>query len=303
MPEPLPADPLAEFDTRSAPDMITLLERATSANLDADCRQGSADVIEAPGTLIATGDLHDNPVNLAQVERLAGHGTDRIEAHLTLHEVIHSDRLVGGVDLSHRALLRIAALKAGHPEHVHTILANHELAQIIGSGIVKDGVRVVEAFNAGVEYVFRDEAPGVQRAIDGFIRSMALALISGRGSGNGFLCAHSLPGPDVWDRFDFGILDRPLTDEDYTPRQGSAHLLTWGRRQKPEQMCELAERWGVELFILGHDHAESGYLPKPPNAIVLNSDHARGVALRIDLANPPTTVEAALDCLTPLNGE
>ena len=298
----LPADPLQGYDTRSAPAMIDLLERATDANLGAACRQGSADVIEAPGTLIATGDLHDNPVNLAHVEQLAGHGTDQVEAHLTLHEVIHSDRLVGGVDLSHRALLRIAALKAGHPEFVHTILANHELAQIIGSGIVKDGVRVVEVFNAGVEYVFSDETEAVLDAINGFIRSMPLALISGRGTGRGFLCAHSLPGPDVWDRFDFDILDRALTDEDYIPRQGSAHLITWGRRQKPEQLTELAKRWGVELFILGHDHAESGYEFKPPNAIVLNSDHAKGVAMRIDLSDPPTTMESAVECLVSLNG-
>ena len=281
--------------------MIDLLERAADANFNAKCRQGSADVIEAPGTLIATGDLHDNPVNLAHIVQLARLDADE-PAHLTLHEVIHSDRLVGGMDLSHRALLRIAALKAEYPEHVHTILANHELAQIVGSGIVKDGVRVVEAFNAGVEYVFSDDTEVVLEAINAFIRSMPVALISGRGSGRGLLCAHSLPGPDVWDRLDFNVLDRPLTEDDYTPRQGSAHLITWGRRQKPEQLLELAERWGVELFILGHDHAEAGYTLKPPNAIVLNSDHARGVAMRIDLANPPT-MATAVDCVVPLNRE
>jgi len=297
----LPADPLQGFDTRSASAMIDLLERAADANFNAQCRQGSADVIEAPGTLIATGDLHDNPVNLAHIVQLARLDADE-PAHLTLHEVIHSDRLVGGVDLSHRALLRIAALKAEYPEHVHTILANHELAQIVGSGIVKDGVRVVEAFNAGVEYVFSDDTEVVLEAINAFIRSMPVALISGRGSGRGLLCAHSLPGPDVWDRLDFNVLDRPLTEDDYTPRQGSAHLITWGRRQKPEQLLELAERWGVELFILGHDHAEAGYTLKPPNAIVLNSDHARGVAMRIDLANPPT-MATAVDCVVPLNRE
>jgi hypothetical protein len=196
--------------------------------------------------------------------------------------------------------LRIAALKAAHPEHVHTILANHELAQIIGSGIVKDGVRVVEAFNAGVEYVFADDTEPVLAAIDAFIRAMPVALISGRGSGKGLLCSHSLPGPDVWDRFDFGVIDRELDEDDYTPRQGSAHLITWGRRQKPEQLIELAERWGVELFILGHDHAEEGIAFKPPNAIVLNSDHAKGVAMRIDLANPPT-LESAMGCVIPLS--
>jgi hypothetical protein len=296
-PEP-PADPLSAYDTRSAPAVVGLLEQAAAANLDAACRRGSADVIEPIGTLIATGDLHDNPANLARVVGLARLGTDH-PAHLTLHEVIHSDRLVGGVDLSHRALLRVAALKAANPEFVHTILANHELAQIIGSGIVKDGVRVVEAFNNGVEYVFGDGAEIVLGAIDAFIRSMPVALISGRHTDKGLLCAHSLPGPDVWDRFDPGVLDRPLTRDDYTPRQGSAHLITWGRRQKPEQLTELAERWGVRLFILGHDHAETGYAFKEPNAIVLNSDHAKGVAMRVDLAKPPTPGDAG-ECMVSL---
>lgn len=292
-PDPTP-DPLSAYDTRSASAMVGLLEQAAAANLDAACRHGSADVIEPVGTLIATGDLHDNPVNLAHVAQLAklGSGNPAHLTHLTLHEVIHSDRLVGGVDLSHRALLRVAVLKAEHPEHVHTILANHELAQIIGSGIVKDGVRVVEAFNNGVEYVFGDDTEIVLAAIDTFIRSMPVALVSGRGTAQGLLCAHSLPGPDVWDRFDFDVLDRPLTQDDYTPRQGSAHLITWGRRQKPEQLVELAERWGVGLFILGHDHAEDGYAFKQPNAIVLNSDHAKGVAMRVDLAKPPTLATA-----------
>jgi len=298
----LPADPLQGLDTRSAPAMVGLLERATDANLNAACRRGSVDVIDAPGTLIATGDLHDNPVNMSRVIALAnlGPGGAADPAHLTLHEVIHSDRLVGGVDLSHRALLRVAAIKVSHPEFVHTILANHELAQIIGSGIVKDGVRVVEAFNAGVEYVFGDATEAVLGAIDGFIRSMPVALISGRGTDRGLLCAHSLPGPDVWDRFDFDVIDRELTEDDYVPRRGSAHLITWGRRQKPEQLTELARRWGVELFILGHDHAENGIAFKEPNAIVLNSDHAKGVAMRIDLAKPPT-LETAVDCVVPLD--
>ncbi len=296
-------DPLSGIDSRSVNCVVDLLDRATDANLNADCRQGSADVIEPIGTLIATGDLHDNPVNLSKVIALAnlGPASAGALAHLTLHEVIHSDRLVGGVDLSHRALLRVAVLKVAHPEFVHTILANHELAQIIGSGIVKDGVRVVEAFNGGVEYVFGDDTDAVLGAIDRFIRSMPVALVSGRGTEQGLLCSHSLPGPDVWSRFDFEVLDRVLTEDDYIPRQGSAHLITWGRRQKPEQLIELAERWGVGLFILGHDHAEDGIAFKEPNAIVLNSDHAKGVAMKIDLANPPKLGNAT-GCVISLSG-
>ncbi len=284
-------DPLASVDARSASAVAGVFREGAAANRSARCRRGSIDVIEARGELIATGDLHDNPLHFAIVDHMARLDAEETRArphrHLTLHEVIHSDRLVGGVDLSHRALLRVAALKAAEPELVHTLLANHELAQIVGSGIAKNGVRVVDAFDAGVEYVFGDGAPDVLLAIDEFIRSMPLAVVSGRGTDKGVLCAHSLPAPEMMDRFDLGVLERDLTDEDYEARRGSAHLMVWGRRHTPEQLEALAEHWGVRLFILGHQHVDEGWRTESPSAVILTSDHEKGVAMLVDLADPP----------------
>jgi len=284
-------DPLTEFDARSPLEAARVFHEAAEANLSAACRRGAVDHIGARGTLLATGDLHDNPIHFARVVQLAGlPGTDsKRPHHVTLHEVIHSDRLVGGVDLSHRALLRVAALKRKDPEEVHTLLANHELSQIVGAGIVKDGVRVVDAFNEGVEYAYGAEAPAVLDAIAAFIRSMPLALRSEapEGGAGGVLCAHSLPGPDLISRFDPDILDRDIEESDYEPRKGSAHIMVWGRRHTPELLEQLAERWGVKLFVLGHEHAPNGWELRPPNAVILNSDQETGVALKIDLADPP----------------
>ena len=102
------------------------------------------------------------------------------------------------------------------------------------------------------------------------------------------LCAHSLPGPASMGRFDATILDRELTEDDYHPRQGSVHLMVWGRGYDHDQLEDLTERWGVNLFILGHEHAEQGFAVVEPNALVLNSDHERGVYLPIDLSHEPT---------------
>ena len=90
------------------------------------------------------------------------------------------------------------------------------------------------------------------------------------------------------DRFDSSILDRELTEEDYTPRIGSAHLMVWGRGYDHDQLEDLVERWGVNLFILGHEHADNGYNIVEPNAIVLNTDHERAVYLPIDLEHEPS---------------
>tara|TARA_R110000782_G_scaffold45706_10_gene101368 strand:+ start:17346 stop:18236 length:891 start_codon:yes stop_codon:yes gene_type:complete len=283
------------LDLANAEAVIEALRAGASANRDAACRRGSIDRVEAPGRLIATGDIHDNPLNFATVVAAAGLTTgdeppSDNPAHLTLHEIIHPPTLVGGMDISYRGLTRVAALKARFPEHVHTLLANHELAQVYGAGIVKNGVRVVDAFNAGVEYVFSDDADAVQDAIKDFVMSMPLALRCVCPQGD-ILCAHSLPAAANMARFDPTILSRDLTEDDYQPRVGSAYFMVWGRGYDAELLEDLTERWGVNLFILGHEHAEHGYALVEPNALVLNTDHAKGVYLPIDLSNKPRLSE------------
>ncbi|MEM9166026.1 MAG: metallophosphoesterase [Planctomycetota bacterium] len=274
--------------------VIEAFRRGAEANRDASCRNGSIDEIRPPGKLIATGDLHDNPVHFQRLVEIAGlmpGSTSADRAHLTLHEIIHSDRLIHGMDFSYRALANVAKLKADHPEHVHTLLANHELAQLLKSLILKDGVKCVEAFEQALDYAFGSEADAVENAIDGFIRSMPLALrchcSNPAGGGFDVLSAHSLPNPAMMQRFDTMVLSRDLTDDDYTPRQGSAHLMTWGRGYDAELLEDLVERWGVNWFILGHEHTASGSMLVPPNAVVLNSDHELGVYLPLDLADMP----------------
>ncbi len=218
------------------------LRAGAHANRAAACRHGSIDIIRAPGRLIATGDLHDNPANLDAVVRAAGldgHGTP---CHLTLHELIHPPTLrPGDIDRSWRALVRVAMLKADHPELVHVLLANHELAQALGTLIHKNGVRVVDAFNAGLHADFGDQA----------------------------------------------ILSRDLRPADYESRGGSAYAMVWGRGYDADQLEDLTERWGVNLFILGHEHTPRGFALVEPNALVLNTDHDRGVYLPVDLSNKP----------------
>ncbi len=327
-------------NVQHAGEVIDLFREAARASREAGCRQGSIEVIEAPGILLATGDLHDNPFHLNRLVELGGLGgesetarqgdsetggqegretgedagalggdspvslsrsiADRCLPHVTFHEVIHSDRLLNGLDLSYRALARIAELKVGAPERVHPLLANHELAQIVGAGIVKDGVKCVEAFNDGLGYVFGDDWEGVSEALGEFIRAMPLALRCRTPTGD-ILCAHSLPATGSMGRFDTTILSRELTEADYVPRVGSAHLMVWGRGYDAEQLEDLVERWGVNLFVLGHEKADDGYLIIPPCAVVLNSDHERGVYLPIDLDHPPSLGEIP-GLVRPLGG-
>lgn len=290
--------------------VLDRLAAGAAANRSAKCRVGSIDRITGPGTLIATGDLHDNPIHFARLVEVAGMGgvDGEVETsgatagspdhsifssprHLLLHEIIHPDHLINGIDFSYRALVKVADLKARFPEHVHVVLGNHELSQIAGAGIVKDGVRVVEAFNAGIEHMFGGGADAVHEAIRDFVRSMPLALRCVTPKGD-ILCAHSVPPAAIMQRFDPSVLSRDLTEEDYEPRHGAAYLMVWGRGYDAELLEDLVERWGVNMFILGHEKVEQGAMFVPPNALVLNSDHARGVYVPIDLENPPRAEEA-----------
>lgn len=307
------------LDLRSAEAVIDAFARGAAATRSCALRRGCVEVVDRAHPcrrLIATGDLHDNPVSFARLIELAGLERDEPTAHLTLHELIHPDTLMNGMDLSYRVFAKVAALKARHPEHVHVLLANHELAQIVGAGIIKDGVNVVKAFNAGVEFVFGDEAPAVLAAMNEFIFALPLAVrFVGCGGtadvdANGvrvddrqdLLCMHSLPGPELLDRFDPSVLERELTDDDRVPRRGSAHIAVWGRGQTAELIEHLGIAWRVGTFILGHEKAEMGFFRLSPEAVVLNSDHLRGVFAEINLQSRTSAGDVVANC-RPLTTE
>ncbi|MEE8477274.1 MAG: hypothetical protein V3S19_02835, partial [Gemmatimonadales bacterium] len=216
--------------------------------------------------------------------------------HLILHEIIHSEHLVNRVDLSHRMLLRVAALIVSYPTQVCLLLANHELAQMTGKGVSKGAGDSVALFNDGLAFVYGDGWIQVAEAIKALIRALPLAARSDAG----LLCAHSLPGPRPG--FDPAVLDRDLTDADYrwgtdVGEAGSAYLMVWGRGYSAEQVETLASRWGVRLFCLGHEHVGNGIEARGPRVIVLNSDHEFATVLPIDLAGVPTAEEAVMSAI------
>ena len=274
-------------DLYDAEAVIELFDQAADALRASPRRSGSIVRLGASGRLLVTGDLHDNPVHLEKITRLA-----RLEAsddhHVVLHELIHGERLVNGMDFSHRVLARVAGLLVDRPNQVHPILGNHELSQMTGRAVSKGAGNSVEQFNDALEYVYRDGAVSVSGAIGRFIRAMPIALRSD----SGLLCAHSLPDASAMSRFDCELLDRDLQDEDYSSGEGSAHLMVWGRRHTAEQVETLAHRWEVELFCLGHQHVETGIEIKGPRVVVLNSDHDLARVLPVDLAALPSPEEA-----------
>lgn len=77
--------------------------------------------------------------------------------------------------------------------------------------------------------------------------------------------------------------------------------MTWGRGCTDDSIAPLARAWGVRLFCLGHERAETGIESRGGRVLILNSDHDFGKVLPIDLACPPSIEEAIMTAI-PLGG-
>ncbi len=291
-PDPLPG---ADLDLQDARVVIDLFQQAAEASLNTPGRSGSVVGLPERGQLVASGDLHDHGLNFLRLLRLA-RLRESPDHHIILHEMIHGPHLVNGCDLSVRTLARAAALKLNYPAQVHLLLANHDLAQLGGEGIIKDGVSVVRAFNAGVEYLYGDDAETVNRAIGQFIRSFMLAVRCA----NGIFCCHSLPSPRHLPDFDTTVIDRIPTEADLK-HHGHAYRMVWGRNHTQELADTLAAAWNCRLFVMGHQPAEMGYELEGDSMIVLASDHDHGAAIPISLDQRHSR-DALVENILPLAG-
>jgi hypothetical protein len=267
------------LNLQNASAVCEVLEEAAEANLHSPMRSGSLVGLPDQGQLLISGDVHDNRDNFRKIIAMAQ--LDKSQSnHLLLQELVHSDRLVSGKDFSYRLMVEAANLSLLYPGQVHVLLSNHELAQANNEDISKYGISLVQAFDAGLDYAFGDDADEVREAIDHYVRSLPLAVRCT----NGILCAHSLPSPFRQNAFDPMVLTRPLSEEDFASPIGSAYLMVWGRNLTQEWSAKLAGDWNVSQFVLGHQPADMGYDTCGENMLIVTSDHSHGVVLPIDLA-------------------
>ncbi len=292
---PLTPDPNAPSLNLQDPDTaIQVFQKAAAANHKDPRRKGNSIFLPQQGRLTLTGDIHDNPRNYRAIIQLAKLATNP-QHYLILHELIHGPNLINHCDMSIRILLKAAALKLQYPNQVLFIQANHELAQYNNQGILKNSINVIQAFDAGIDYIFHDQAQHVRQAMREFIISLPLAIRCA----NGILISHSLPSDrNIQNDFDTTILDRDATPQDYA-NGGAAHQLVWGRKQTQPTADLLAKKWNAHLFVMGHQKAEMGYQTQGSNMLILNSDHSHGVALPIDLSKN-YTLQSLINHIKPL---
>jgi Calcineurin-like phosphoesterase len=264
----------------SADQVVETLGAAADENKMTPQRIEQVVHLPEEGELWMTGDLHDHRRNFEKLLKAADLG-NHPERHLILHELIHGDHYdASGAEESWVTLYRAAELKCDFPQQVHFMLANHDLAQIHGKGIMKAGLSVCEAFTKGIKKAFDGRHNVVTMAISEFLLSLPLAVRAP----NGIFCCHSLPTDDQIDAFDFTVFDRPLSGPDYAQRTGPVYQLIWGRNFSPATVDKFADKIRADIIITGHQPQETGHTTNGDKHLIIASDHNQGVFLPIDLS-------------------
>jgi hypothetical protein len=266
----------------NADQVIETLGVAAEENQVSSLRQHQVVHLPAEGEVFIAGDLHDHRRNFQKFVRAADLGSNP-QRHVVLQELIHGEHFdAQGAEESWKILVQAAELKADFPNQVHFLLANHDLAQVHGEGIMKGGASVCEAFSAGVKRDFGDRFALVNAAIADFLLSFPLGVKTQNGL---FLC-HSLPTDSEIESFDYTVFDRALAGADYRRRLGPVYQLIWGRKASATGAEIFAAKVGANLVITGHQPQEMGYLVNGDHHLIIASEHNHGVMLELSLTEP-----------------
>lgn len=275
-------------------DIIELLEAGIRANENDRYRRQNLVVLPESGDLVIAGDIHGHRRNFERIITYSALDKNP-DRHLVLQELLHGGPEDGqGGCLSFELLFDAVKLKVDYPDRIHFILANHDTAFINNSDVMKGGKEMNAAMRAAMQRHFGGQTKDVESAIEKFLFSQPLAVRCPKR----IWISHSLPSDRMVEKFDFSIFNRKLKINDIV-RPNSAYLLTWGRGHSGKTLEFLAKQLDVDLFVLGHQVQETGWMSNNQNLIILDSQHNFGQLLPIRLDTQYTIKELA-DNLVPL---
>ena len=113
-----------------------------------------------------------------------------------------------------------SALKCQYPERVHLILGNHELSELTGRPIAKNGVPLNALFRQGIDTAYGARSASVYSAYQELFAALPLCV---RTPNRVFLC-HTVPDAIELDALDLGgsgALDKPAPRGDEATRERS----------------------------------------------------------------------------------
>ncbi len=268
------------------------LSRATPGRVGSVVQLG-----EAAEDVIVMGDLHGHIHNFAalvKVAALASHPN----RHLVVQELVHDPRTDPdgpNGDLSHRLVDLVCALKCQYPDRVHYLPGNHELSEVTGRSIAKNGVPLNALFRLGLETSYGAMAGQIREAYDDLFLALPLAI---RTPNRVFLC-HTLPDAQYLDGFDVEILKATAWPPDSLSRGGPIYAMTWGRDNTPETADQFAAMVDADLFICGHQPCDDGYRRANDRLLILDGTDPLPVTCLFP-AQTPVTMDDLVAGVRPL---
>jgi hypothetical protein len=272
---------------------LTTIRRATELIRATPGRSGGIITLERADEVMVVGDLHGNLRAFQQVLVLAA--LDRHpDRHLVLQELIHGIRMYPDDkgERSHQLLDLFGALKCQYPDRVHMILGNHELAELTGRIIGKDGKALNLIFRMGITTAYGASAGEIYEAYKRLFAALPLAI---RTANRVFVC-HTLPDEDDLDALDLDLLKADTWPAEAVQRHGTIYALTWGRDTAPETADRFAAMVDADWFVTGHQPCDEGFRQANHRQIIIDGTDPFP-AYCLFPTGLPMTIESLLKCV------
>ncbi|HEX3451023.1 MAG TPA: metallophosphoesterase [Isosphaeraceae bacterium] len=273
--------------------VLTTVRRASELTRTTPGRSGGIVALETAAEVMVVGDLHGNiaafkkVLAIAALERNPGR-------HLILQELIHGPLMYPDDkgDRSHQLLDVFTALKCQYPERAHLILGNHELSELTGRSIGKDGEGLNAKFRRGVETAYGESAGEILESYKTLFASLPLAV---RTRNRVYVC-HTIPDESDLGNLDLELLKADVWPEDAMKRRGTIYALTWGRDTAPETADRFSAMVDADLFVTGHQPCDQGFRQANHRQIIIDGTH-RHASYCLFPADGPITIESLLSCV------
>jgi len=273
--------------------VLATIRRATVLFRSTPGRAGGVVSIEpaAANEVMVVGDLHGNIPAFRRLLDVASLGQNA-GRHLVLQELIHGPHSYPDDkgDRSHQLVDLVCALKCQYPDRVHLILGNHELSEVTGRAIGKNGIPLNALFRLGIDTAYGSLGGVIYRAYQELFAALPLAV---RTPNRVFLC-HTIPDGFELEGLDLGVLGLDTWPPEAMKRHGTVYCLTWGRDTDPETADRFAAMVDADLFVTGHQPCEHGFRRANARQLIVDGTDPYP-AFCLFPANEPVTVESLIE--------
>jgi hypothetical protein len=273
--------------------ILSTIRKATDLIRGTPGRTGAVVVLEQADEVMVVGDLHGNLPAFRQALMVAA--LDRHpRRHLVLQELVHEvskydeDR----PDRSHRLVDLVSALKCQYPHRVHLILGNHELSELTGRIIGKDGQALNLRFRKGIELSYGPRTHEVYQAYLDLFATLPLAV---RAPNRVFIC-HTVPDGHLLDSLDLDLLGVSEWPPEAMKRGGTIYALTWGRDTTPETADRFAAMIDADLFVTGHQPCDEGFRKANHRQIIIDGTNPYPAYCLFSVVEPATIESLIQSC-------